>query len=261
MCWIRGQGAVYLSPCCPDSPSPIAENPYRLTRERIPAYRPKNYSLFTVYRLPFTSMHTLLIGSNNAHKVEELQAIFAGLPVRLITLRDAGIEHDVDETGTTFEENARLKAEAYCQMSGLPTLADDSGLEVAALNNAPGIYTARWALPDMTNPHRSYARVLEELKGRPFHDRIARFVCVIALARPQHETVFVQGTLPGVIAEQPRGTHGFGYDPVFYLLDYDKHLAELPPEIKNRISHRANAAALAREVIEGWLNEDSESKQ
>ena len=170
-------------------------------------------------------LDTLLLGSNNAHKVTEFAAIFAGLPMRLITLSEAGIDHDVDETGTTFEANARLKAETYAAMSGLPTLADDSGLEVAALDGAPGIYTARWALPDLSNPHRSYARVLEELKGRPFHDRIARFVCVIALARPGAETVVVEGLLSGVIAEEPRGGGGFGYDPVFYLLDYDQHLS------------------------------------
>jgi XTP/dITP diphosphohydrolase len=197
---------------------------------------------------------TLLIGSNNAHKVDELRAIFAGLPLRLLTLSEAGIDHEVDETGTTFAENARLKAETYCAMSGLPTMADDSGLEVAALNGAPGIYTARWALPDQSDPHRSYARVLEELRGKPFHDRIARFVCVLALARPGEETVLVEGVLPGIIAETPRGVGGFGYDPVFYLLEYDQHLAELPPEEKNRISHRAQAAARAREVIEGWAS-------
>jgi XTP/dITP diphosphohydrolase len=197
---------------------------------------------------------TLLIGSNNAHKVDELRAIFAGLPLRLLTLSEAGIDYEVDETGTTFAENARLKAETYCAMSGLPTMADDSGLEVAALNGAPGIYTARWALPDQSDPHRSYARVLAELRGKPFHDRIARFVCVLALARPGEETVLVEGVLPGLIAEEPRGVGGFGYDPVFYLLEYDKHLAELPPEEKNRISHRAQAAARAREVIEGWAS-------
>ncbi len=195
---------------------------------------------------------TLLIGTNNAHKLEEIQAMLADLTVRVIGLREAGIDHEVDETGTTFEENARLKADTYAQMSGLPTLADDSGLEVAALNGAPGVYTARWALPDLDNPHRSYARVLAELKGRPFHDRIARFVCVIALARPGHETVTVEGVLPGVIAEEPRGSGGFGYDPVFYLLDYDQHLAELAPEEKNRISHRGQAIARAREVISHW---------
>ena len=195
----------------------------------------------------------LLIGSNNAHKVEELQAIFAGLPIRLITLREAGIDHEVDETGATFEANARLKADAYAALSGLPTLADDSGLEVAALDGAPGIYTARWALPDPSDPHRAYARVLQELQGKPFHDRIARFVCVLALARPGAETVVVEGVLPGIIAEEPRGVGGFGYDPVFYLLEYDQHLAELPAAEKNRISHRARAAAQAREIIAGWL--------
>ena len=193
---------------------------------------------------------TLLIGSNNTHKVDELRAIFAGLPLRLLTLAEAGIDHDVAETGTTFEQNARLKAESYAALSGLPTLADDSGLEVASLNGAPGIYTARWATADATDPHRSYARVLQELRGKPFHDRIARFVCVLALAVPSAETVVVEGVLPGVIAEEPRGIGGFGYDPVFYLLEYDQHLAELPAAEKNRISHRAQAAAKMRQVLE-----------
>lgn len=193
---------------------------------------------------------TLLIGSNNTHKVDELRAIFAGLPLRLLTLTEAGIDHDVEETGTTFEQNARLKAESYAALSGLPTLADDSGLEVASLNGAPGIYTARWATADATDPHRSYARVLQELRGKPFHDRIARFVCVLALAVPSAETVVVEGVLPGVIAEEPRGIGGFGYDPVFYLLEYDQHLAELPAAEKNRISHRAQAAAKMRQVLE-----------
>lgn len=193
---------------------------------------------------------TLLIGSNNTHKVDELRAIFAGLPLRLLTLTEAGIDHDVEETGTTFEQNARLKAESYAALSGLPTLADDSGLEVASLNGAPGIYTARWATADATDPHRSYARVLQELRGKPFHDRIARFVCVLALAVPSAETVVVEGVLPGVIAEEPRGIGGFGYDPVFYLLEYDQHLAELPATEKNRISHRAQAAAKMRQVLE-----------
>lgn len=193
---------------------------------------------------------TLLIGSNNTHKVDELRAIFAGLPLRLLTLAEAGIDHEVAETGTTFEQNARLKADSYAALSGLPTLADDSGLEVASLNGAPGIYTARWATADATDPHRSYARVLQELRGKPFHDRIARFVCVLALAVPGEETVIVEGILPGVIAEEPRGVGGFGYDPVFYLLEYDQHLAELPAAEKNRISHRAQAAAKMRQVLE-----------
>lgn len=198
---------------------------------------------------------TLLIGSNNAHKVDELRTMFDGLPLRLVTLRDLGIDHEVDETGATFEENARLKADQYAALSGLPTLADDSGLEVAYLDGAPGVYTARWALPDPADPHRAYGRLLEQLKGVPFHNRIARFVCVIALARPGGATEIVEGALPGLIAEEPRGSYGFAYDPVFYLLDRDLHLAELPPEEKNAISHRAQAAAKARAVLERWLAE------
>ncbi|GIV95783.1 MAG: non-canonical purine NTP pyrophosphatase [Herpetosiphonaceae bacterium] len=200
-------------------------------------------------------MLSLLIATTNLHKLDEYRLILGDLPLHLLSLRDVGISDDVPETGTTFVENARIKAEAYCRMSGLPTMADDSGIEVPSLGGAPGVYTARWAMPDPNDPHRHYRRLLDELQGKPFHDRIARFVCAIALARPGHEIELVEGTLMGVIEEQPRGMHGFGYDPVFYLLDYDKTLAELPPEEKNRISHRAQAARAARVVIERWLAE------
>jgi XTP/dITP diphosphohydrolase len=124
---------------------------------------------------------------------------------------------------------------------------------VACLNGEPGIYTARWATPDPGDPHRAYRRLLEKLQGRPFHDRIARFVCVIALKRPGEELQFVEGTLMGVVQEEPRGSNGFAYDPVFYLLDYDKTLAELPTEEKDRISHRARAVEAARPIIAGWF--------
>ncbi len=199
-------------------------------------------------------MPTLLIATTNQNKLREFAAIFDGLPLELRTLRDLGITDDVEETGATFAENARLKAEYYAQRSGLPALADDSGLEVHALGGEPGIYSARYAGPGASDADR-IALVLKKLDGVPFHARLARFVCSIAIAAPGGPTEDVLGTLPGVIETAPRGEFGFGYDPIFYMLDENATLAELPPERKNQISHRANAARAAREVLERWVAE------
>lgn len=199
-------------------------------------------------------MPTLLIATTNQNKLREYAAIFAGLPFELRTLRDLGIDDDVEETGATFAENARLKAEFYAARSGLPALADDSGLEVHALGGEPGVRSARYAGPGASDADR-IALVLQKLAGVPVHARLARFVCVIALALPGGATEDVEGTLPGVIESEPRGSHGFGYDPIFYLLDENATLAELPPERKNQISHRARAAHAARDVLARWVAE------
>jgi XTP/dITP diphosphohydrolase len=194
----------------------------------------------------------LLIATRNAGKAREFAQIFADLALPLRTLADLGIDDEIEETGSTFAENARLKAEGYMRLSGLPTLADDSGLEVEALQGAPGVYSARYG--GVTGAAQ-LDYLLKQLEGVPLHARLARFVCVIALARPGGETAFVEGTLPGVIEHAPRGTGGFGYDPLFYVLDDDKTLAEMPPERKNAISHRAAAAHQAREVLARWQAE------
>ena len=199
-------------------------------------------------------MSTLLIATTNPGKLREYAAIFANMPLELRTLSDLGISDDVEETGATFAENAQLKAEYYAARSGLPTLADESGLEVAALGGEPGVRSHRYAGPDATDADRN-ALLLKNLEHVPYHARLARFVCVIALARPGGPTELVEGVLPGVIEFAPRGTGGFGYDPLFYVLDEDKTLAELPPERKNQISHRARAAEAAREVLIRWVDE------
>jgi XTP/dITP diphosphohydrolase len=201
-------------------------------------------------------MPTLLIATTNQNKLREYAAIFAGLPIELRTLRDVGIDDDVEETGATFGENARLKAEYYAARSGLPALADDSGLEVHALGGEPGVYSARYAGPGASDADRNRL-LLQKLADVPFHARLARFVCVIALALPgpTGRIEEVVGALPGVIEFAPRGEHGFGYDPLFYLLDENATLAELPPERKNQISHRAIAARAAREVLGRWVAE------
>lgn len=197
-------------------------------------------------------MAELLVATHNAGKAREFAQIFADLGLTLRTLADLGIADQVAETGTTFAENARLKAEGYMRLAGLPTLADDSGLEVAVLGGAPGIHSARYG---GVSGAAQLDYLLNQLAGIPFHQRLARFVCVIALARPGGPTEFAEGTLPGVIELAPRGTGGFGYDPLFYLVDEDCTLAELTPEHKNRISHRAHAAQEARTLLERWQTE------
>jgi len=199
-------------------------------------------------------MSTLLIATTNQNKLREYAAIFAGLPVDLRSLHDIGIDDDVEETGATFAENARLKAEFYTARSGLMALADDSGLEVAALNGEPGVFSHRYAGPGASDADRN-ALLLQKLEGVPFHTRLARFVCAIALALPDGTIEQVEGGLPGVIELAPRGTNGFGYDPLFYVLDENATLAELPTERKNQISHRARAAHQARAVLERWIAE------
>ncbi|MBM3190468.1 MAG: XTP/dITP diphosphatase [Chloroflexi bacterium] len=190
----------------------------------------------------------LLIATRNPGKKAEYAAILADFGLELVTLADLGIEADVDETGSTFAENALLKARAYAGLSGLLTLADDSGLEVDALDGAPGIRSARYAGPGATDQER-YQQLLRALDGVPDERRGARFRCAIALVWPDGREEIVEGTCEGRITHEPRGTHGFGYDPVFHVLGYGCTMAELSPETKNRISHRARAGALAREVL------------
>jgi XTP/dITP diphosphohydrolase len=190
----------------------------------------------------------LLIATNNPGKIREYQALLSGLNLQLCGLADVGITTEVDEVGQTFEENARLKAMAYGQASGLPTLADDSGLEVEVLNNAPGVYSARYAGKGATDADR-YRKLLVALASVPWEKRVARFRCVIALTWPGGTVETFEGQCDGVIAFEPKGTNGFGFDPVFYMPEHGCTMAELPEEKKNQISHRARAARLARERL------------
>jgi len=196
-------------------------------------------------------MYTLLLATSNLHKLEEFRAIFSDLPLRLLSLSDIQLVVDVEETGTTFAENAELKARTYAQMSQMLTLADDSGLEIDALGGAPGVLSARY-LGTETSYEERFRVILEKLQGLPLDQRSARFRCVIALAKPSGTIRMVEGVVEGVIADRPRGTHGFGYDPIFFLPELGKTFAELEPEYKNRISHRALAAQSARKLLEDW---------
>ncbi len=190
----------------------------------------------------------LLIATHNQGKKREYAELLCGLGLELTTLSEMGIRTDVDENGATYAENALLKARAYAAMSGLLTLADDSGLDVDALGGAPGVHTARYAGEGADDCQR-YTLLLHNLEGVPDAERTARFRCVIALAWPDGRTEVVQGTCEGRITHAPRGANGFGYDPVFYLPEFDRTMAELPAEVKNRISHRARAAQSARPLL------------
>jgi XTP/dITP diphosphohydrolase len=194
----------------------------------------------------------LLIATNNPGKVREYQELLEDLPVAFeITYPvQEGLALEVEESGETFEENARLKALAFAQASGLLTLADDSGLEVDALDGAPGVRSARYAGPGASDVDR-YRKLLGELAGVPATQRSARFRCVVALAQPDGQIHTTDGSCEGEIGYEPRGVHGFGYDPVFVVEGYGgRTMAELSPEIKNQISHRGRALAAIRATLE-----------
>ena len=197
-------------------------------------------------------MIKLLVATNNPGKVREYEVLLRGLPLTLTYPAQEGIDIEVEETGSTFAENACLKATAYARASGLLTLADDSGLEVDALGGEPGTRSARYAGQGASDEDR-YRLLLSKLKGVPWERRTARFRCVIAVARPQGEVRIAEGTCEGVIAFEPRGEHGFGYDPVFYMAERGQTMAELELEVKNRISHRARAAEGARRILQELL--------
>ncbi|QBD83753.1 XTP/dITP diphosphatase [Ktedonosporobacter rubrisoli] len=196
-------------------------------------------------------MRALLVATTNRHKLEEYQNIFADLPFELRSLNDIQLDMDVEETGTTFLENAELKALAYARASGLLSLADDSGLEIDALGGAPGVYSARFAGRD-TPYEEKFRIILQQLQNVPVEQRTARFRCVITLAEPSGYHRSVEGTIEGLIADAPRGKYGFGYDPIFLVPEFGMTTAELTPEQKNRISHRGRAALKARALLEYW---------
>ena len=191
----------------------------------------------------------LLIATNNVGKVREYAELLAGSGFDLFRLADVGLDNEVEETGATFTENASLKARAYGLASGLLTLADDSGLEVDALGGAPGVHSARYAGPGATDADR-IRKLLAALDGVPWEKRTANFRCIIALSWPDGHLETFEGRCDGVIAFEPKGTNGFGFDPVFYMPEYNCTMAELPMDIKNRISHRGRAAALVCERLQ-----------
>ena len=194
-------------------------------------------------------MTKLLLATTNQGKVREYRHLLKGLPFTLVTPADEGIDTVVEEKQETFAENARLKAVAYSGLSSLVTLADDSGLEVDALSGEPGVISARFA-GEKAGDKDNVELLLARLKEVPWEKRTARFKCVIAIAAPGGRTELCHGECQGLIAFEPRGENGFGYDPVFYLPEFGKTIAELPMEIKNRVSHRGKAAREAYQILE-----------
>ena len=192
----------------------------------------------------------LVLASKNAHKLVEMKDILSQLGVEVVLESEAGVDVDVEETGATFEENAYLKAHAVMEASGLPAIADDSGLCVDALNGAPGVYSARYGGPGLDDAGR-YQLLLENMRGQL--DRRCKFVSAICCCFPNGDRVEARGECAGTLAYAPKGEDGFGYDPVFFVPGLKKTFAELSPEEKNAISHRGNALKAFREKLETYL--------
>lgn len=191
----------------------------------------------------------LLLATNNKAKVKEYARLLQGIPYRIVSLEDVNISEQIEETGKSFEENAVLKAKRYAELSGLTTMADDSGLEVDALGGEPGVRSARYAGDGASDKER-IDFLLNKLLDVPWEKRQAQFRCVIAIAHPDGRVQICQGQCSGILTFAPLGDNGFGYDPIFYLPDLHKTMAELSISEKNTISHRGKAAEKARKTLQ-----------
>jgi len=193
-----------------------------------------------------------VIASNNAHKIVELREILSGFGLEVLSQAEAGLHFEAEETGKTFAENAFLKAKAACDASGMPAIADDSGLVVDALDSAPGVYSARYGGEGLDDVGR-YELLLKNMENT--EHRTARFVSSIACVFPNGDVVRGEGSCEGVILYAPRGSGGFGYDPVFLFPELGLTMAEITPELKNRISHRAHALQQFRLALQAYLDQ------
>ena len=191
----------------------------------------------------------VIFATGNENKLREIRQITEGMNLEIVSMKDAGYYTDVEETGTTFEENAYLKASAIAKKCGLPTLADDSGLEIDHLGKEPGIYSSRYMGEDTPYPVKN-AELLRRMEGVPDDKRTARFVCAICYVRPDGSSETVRETMEGIVAHEIKGENGFGYDPIFFLPDRGCTSAELAPEDKNAISHRGKALRKMRDILE-----------
>ena len=183
----------------------------------------------------------VVLASKNRHKLEEISQITQKFDMELVLQSELGVDIDVEETGTTFEENSFLKAQAVMQATGLPALADDSGIAVDALNGEPGIYSARYGFDPTLDDWGRLQLLLKNTEQVPDGRRQAQFVCVITLVTPEGQTIQARGEVHGELLRSPAGENGFGYDPIFYYPPYAKTLAQATPQEKNRVSHRAVA--------------------
>ena len=193
-------------------------------------------------------MRRIVFATGNVGKLREIKNIMADLPVEVVSMKEAGIEAEIEETGETFEENAKIKAQAVAAYTDDIVLADDSGLEIDYLNKEPGVYSARY-LGENTSYEIKNQTILDRLAGVQKEKRTARFVCAIAAVLPSKETLVTRGTIEGYIGEKPAGENGFGYDPIFYVEEYQCSTAELSEEQKNAISHRGKALRAMKKLL------------
>ena len=202
--------------------------------------------------IPSTSLEQgqLLVATTNNGKLREIRSLLAGVPVELVTLRDFPPIEEPEETGLTFEDNARLKARYYAAQSGMTTVAEDSGLVIDGMNGEPGVRSARFLGGDVSYPER-FAEIFRRLDGPPAQDRAARFVCALAVADGERILFESRGTVEGEIAHEPRGAGGFGYDPIFHFPAYGTTLADVADEDKLAVAHRGHAFR----ALAGWLAE------
>ena len=191
----------------------------------------------------------MVLASKNPHKLVEIQKIVERFDIQLVLESELGVDIDVEETGTTFEENSLLKAKAVMEATGLPALADDSGIAVDAMNGAPGVYSARYGFDDSLDDWGRLQLLLKNTENVPDGQRQAQFVCVITLMTPDGQVIQARGEVHGELLRTPAGTGGFGYDPIFYYPPLGKTLAEVAPEEKNQVSHRARALKVLYEKM------------
>ncbi|MBP3352125.1 MAG: XTP/dITP diphosphatase [Lachnospiraceae bacterium] len=198
-------------------------------------------------------MDKIIFATGNKDKVKEIQMILADLGLEVITMKEAGISVDIEENGTTYEENAMIKARAVAAYTDAIVMADDSGLEIDYLNKEPGVYSARY-LGEDTSYRIKNANLISRLDGVPDEKRTARFVCAIGAVLPDGTELTTRGTIEGIIGYEEKGANGFGYDPIFYVPEFGKTTAELSEEEKNQVSHRGNALRLMKEELKKYAN-------
>ena len=191
----------------------------------------------------------VVLASKNKHKLEEISKITEKFGFELILQSQLGVDIDVEETGTTFEENSFIKAEAVMKATGMAAMADDSGICVDALNGEPGVYSARYGFDETLDDWGRLQLLLKNMEAVPDGERQAKFVCVITLVTPDGQTIQARGEIHGELLREPRGENGFGYDPIFYYPPYGVTTAEMSPEDKNQVSHRANALKIFNEKL------------
>lgn len=193
-------------------------------------------------------MEKIIFATGNQGKMKEIREIMSNVSDKILSLKEAGIEADIDENGKTFEENAIIKAKTICELTGQIVMADDSGLEVDYMDKAPGVYSARYLGEDTPYSVKN-AAIIKNLENAKGEERSARFVCVIATAFPDGRVITSRGVIEGLIGYEEKGDNGFGYDPIFYVPEYDMTTAQMNSEQKNQVSHRGKALRLMKEKL------------